>query len=82
MRPFLFLHVIPVANYTDYNTPYCTVLKISNVLIKLENAAEALLQWFKDDRMKTNPDKYNLLLNNDKKSFQIQIGNETVTNIK
>ena len=67
MRLFLFLHDIPVANYADDNTPYWTVLKISNVLIKLENAAEALLQWFKDDRMKTNPDKYRLLLNNEKK---------------
>ena len=41
---FLFLHDISVANYTDDNTPYCTGLKISDVLIKLENAAETLLQ--------------------------------------
>ena len=41
---FLFLDDIPVANYADDNTPYCTGLKISDVLIKLENAAETLLQ--------------------------------------
>ena len=41
---FLFLYDILVANYADDNTRYCTDLKISNVLIKLENAAETLLQ--------------------------------------
>ena len=79
---FLFLHDTPVASYADDNTPYCTGLKISDVLIKLENAAETLLQWFKDNRMKANPDKYHLLINNTKESFQIKIGNETVSNSK
>ena len=65
----MFLHDIPVANYADGNTPYCTDLKISDVLIKLENAAERLLQWFKDNRMKANPDKYHLLINNTKESY-------------
>ena len=40
-----------------------------------------MLQWFKDSRIKTNPEKYQLLVNN-KKSFQIKIGNKTITNIK
>ena len=78
----MFLYDIPVAKYADDNTLYCTGLKISDVLIKLENAAETLLQWFKDNRMKANPDKYHLLINNTKKSFQIKIGNETVSNSK
>ena len=77
---FLFLHDIPVANYADDNTPYCTGLKISDVLIKSENAAETLLQWFKDNRMNTNPDKYHLLINNAKESFQMKI--VTVSNSK
>ena len=40
------------------------------------------LQWFKDNRMKANPDKYHLLANNTKESFQIKIGNETISNSK
>ena len=48
----------------------------------MENAAETLLQCFKDDRMKATPDKYNLLMNNNKESFPIKVGNETVTNSK
>ena len=75
---FLFLYDLPVANYADDNTPHCNGLKILDVLIELENAAETLLQWFKDNRMKANPDKYHLLINNTKESFQIKIGNETV----
>ena len=79
---FLFLHDIPVANYVDDNTPYGTGLKVSDVLIKLENVGETRLQWFKDNRMKANPDKYQLIINNTKESFQIKIGNETVSNSK
>ena len=79
---FLFLYDPPVANYADDNTPYRNGLKILDVIIELENAAETLLQWFKDNRMKANPDKYHLLINNTKESFQIKIGNETVSNSK
>ena len=64
------------------NTSYCTGLKIPDVLIKLENAAETLLQWFKDSRTKANPDKSHLLINSTKESFQIKIGSETVSNSK
>ena len=32
--------------------------------------------------MKANPDKYRLLINNTKESFQIKIGNETIRNSK
>ena len=78
----LFLRDIPVANYEDNNTPYCTGLKILDILIKLENAAKILLQSFKNKRMKNNPDKYHLLINNTKESFQIKIGNETVSKSK
>ena len=41
-----------------------------------------LLQWLKDNRMKTNPDKYYLLINNNKESFEMKIDNETATGSK
>ena len=59
-----------------------TGLKISDVLIKFENAAETLFHWIKDNRMKANPEKYHLVINNTKECFQVKIGNETVTNSK
>ena len=78
----MFLYDIPAANYADANTPNCTDLKISIVLITLENAAETLLQFFKDNRKKATPDKYHLFMNNNKESFPIKVGNETVSNRK
>ena len=77
---FLFLHDTQAANYAD--TPYCTGLKFSDVVIKLENAVAKLLQWFKDNRMKVNRDKHHFLINKNKESFQIKIDNETVTKSK
>ena len=59
-----------------------TGLKISDVLIEFENAAETLFQWIKDNRMKANPEKYHLVINNTKECFRVKIGNETVTNSK
>ena len=81
--PFSNLDDSTVANYADGNIPYCTGSKVSDILTKLEKAAETLLQWLKDNRMKADHDKYYLLINNTKESFLIEIGNETViANIK
>ena len=55
-------------------------MKISDVPIKLENTAETLLHWLKDNRMKANHDKHHLLINNTKESFQIKTGNEILSN--
>ena len=74
----MFLQDIPVVNCADDSSPYCTGLKILDVVVKLENEAETLLQWFECNRMKASPEKYHLLINNIKESFQIKIGNETV----
>ena len=52
---------------------------MSNILFKLENAAGTVVPWFKDNRMKANPDKYQLLINKSNGSSQIKIGKETVT---
>ena len=62
----LFLHDIPVTTYAADSIPYCIGLKISDVLIESDYRAETLLQWFKDNRMKANPDKCYLLLYNTK----------------
>ena len=42
---FFFIHDISMAIYVDDITPYFTGLKMSDVLIKLENAVETLSQW-------------------------------------
>ena len=82
MQSLFALYDILVANHADDNAPCCTALKISNILIILENPAETLLQWLKDHRANANPSKYHLPINSNKESFQIKIGTEIVTNSK
>ena len=50
------------------NNPDCIHLKIPNVLIKLKNAAKTLLQYFKGNAIKENPDKCHLSISNKKVS--------------
>ena len=63
---FLFVHDVPISNYADDNT----------------QGAETLVKWFKDNKMKANPGKYHLLVNNTTESHQIKIGDETITRSK
>ena len=44
------------------------LFNIPKVLIKLENAAKTLLQYFKDNTLKANPDKCHLSISNKKVS--------------
>ena len=71
-----------MANYADDNTPFSTGPEINNVLEKQENVAETLVKWFKDNKMKANPDKYHLLVNYTTESHQIKICDETITSTK
>ena len=49
--------------YLTSKSPTLVGLKFSNVLIKLENADETLIQWFEYNRMKANTVRYNFIYN-------------------
>ena len=51
------------ASYTDDNTPYKANKNAEEVIQTLEQISKPLLQWFKDNKMKLNPDKCHLILN-------------------
>ena len=57
-------------------------MQTSNVLHDFETATQSLLKWFETNKMKVNPYKYNLLVNNVKINCQITVGNETITTNK
>ena len=60
----LYLQIF--ANYD--NSPYATSTDTNSVTNHLENEVKSLLQWLKNNAIKANPDKLNLLLNStDKK---------------
>ena len=55
---FPIMENIDIASYADDNTSYTTGNSMEEVIQKLENAAKTLFQWFSDNQMKANPDKY------------------------
>ena len=65
-----FCSSIHAASYMDVSNSYSTGSKIFNVLFKPKNAVETLVQWFMENKIKRQPGKYYLLVNN---SFQIEI---------
>ena len=68
------LYDVYVTNHGDDNTPCFTGLKVSDILIKLENSAQTKPQGFTDLRMKANPGKYSdKPANNKEQSFQNKI---------
>ena len=53
---------INIANYADDNTPLVSGDTPLNVTTSLENATEKLFEWFANNHMKANHDKYHLLM--------------------
>ena len=54
---------IDFANYADDNSPYTKSDTLNDVIETSESESIRLLQWFKDNQIKTNKDKCQLLVN-------------------
>ena len=71
-----------IASYADDNTPYNFYFNLDNVISNLEKSTNSLLNWFRENHMKTNADKCNLLVSFDESStakiedFSIKNSNE------
>jgi len=59
---FLFID-IDIASYADDNTPYVVDETITKVIDTLATSCNKMIEWFKYNKMKVNPDKFHLLLN-------------------
>ena len=59
----IFFDVIEfdIASYADDNTPYNFDFNIYDAISNLEKSANSLLNWFRENNMKTNADKCHLL---------------------
>ena len=51
-----------MANYADDTTPYVCNKDITSLIKSLENAAEIVFTWFKNNQMKSNEDKCHVVL--------------------
>ena len=61
---FLFCENSNIDNYADDNTPFSCSTDIDSVISKLTNDSKTLLEWFCNNSLKANPDKFNLILSN------------------
>ena len=63
---FFIVKDIDIASYADDNTPFIVEDNIENVIASLEEATNALFDWFDNNRLKSNPDKCHTLVSTNK----------------
>ena len=59
---FFILNDVDIASYADDNTPHVVTGDINSEITSLEISSKALYEWFKNNLLKTNADKYHLLV--------------------
>ena len=63
-----------ITNYADDNTISCSGETAGEVIQKLQHAASIMIQWFKSNYLKANPDKFHFIIyNNGLKKYEIGI---------
>ena len=63
---FFIVKDIDIASYADDNTHFIVEDNIENVIASLEEATNALFDWFDNNRLKSNPDKCHALVSTNK----------------
>ena len=65
---FLFAPEISITNYADDTTPYATDKSVNSLLKKLEENTFEIIKWFRNNYMKCNPEKNQLIVTNCEKA--------------
>ena len=76
---FLFVEKADIMSYADDNTSYVYSENFDFTLEKLEEVGKVLFEWFSNNFLKANTDKYHLILSTDE-PFSINIDNEVIKN--
>ena len=77
---FLFTDTSNLVNYADDNTPYVCKDDINSVINHLKDDSETLLQWFSNNTLKANPDKFHLILSEPDSTVKINIAENEINN--
>ena len=77
---FLFAKRFNMANYADDCSPYEFTVSTEDVIQKLENDSRMLMDWYKINYLKPNPDKFHLLLSEIREDITISIQGKYITN--
>lgn len=78
---FLTVKNIDIASYADDSTPIIVENNTGNLIASLEEASNALLDWFKNNCIKSNSDKCHTLVSTNKQ-LNIKIGDYAIGNSK
>ena len=70
---------IDIASYADGSAPFVVENNIDSVITSLEQVSDALFNWFKNNRLKSNVNKCHVLVST-KKPVRIKIGDYTIDN--
>ena len=76
---FLPVQNVDFSSYTDDNTIYDAGDNIDEVIFSFQGSPKKLFKWFADNEMKTNDDKYNLIVSTNELT-EIQIGEFLIKN--
>ena len=76
----MFSDNFQIANYADDCSPFEFSGTIDEVIIKLKEDSLTLIQWYKSNYLKPNPDKWHLLLSDVNSELNIEIENECISN--
>jgi len=74
---FLALEGTDFSSFADDNTPYCEGETIEEVIQNLENTANDLFQWFSDNEMKANPEKFSFIINSNE-NYNLKLGETSI----
>ena len=82
---FFFIESSSIHNFTDHNTlPVCTNI-ISDLINKLESDNNIAIEWFKMNKMIVNPDKFQAIVLNKKRSdltnTNFQVDNQMIKSV-
>ena len=75
---FYFVNETKLANYADDNTPYAIDIDTDSVINTLENDADILITWFRDNYMKLNEDKCHFLITDTTEKMSMYVGTEKI----
>ena len=69
-----------IVNYADDNSPFSCNADIDSVRVKLTDDSKTLLEWFCNNSLKANPDKFHLILSNSDEVKLLMIDHTEILN--
>ena len=78
---FFIMGDIDFASCANDNTPYTTGNYMEDVLFKWQTSSKILFQWFKDNQMKDNSDKYHFICSTND-TVNLVVENQIIDNSK